>query len=208
MPRKSPESVTEARLSLSNFERTALKEMMELEKAKLASRTFVGTAQALGSAMAGGGLLFAAAAFAAWKAPGVIGNALERAGAATEAALGVNVGRDDEGKLTVTQGIGGLGGKGGLLDASASSIGIPVALRREAQALAKERGAVSAQINSFCSINGSAYDQQKCNLAQERKDRYFEHLTSFRQRVAAWSGPLGNDPSFIYRGLGDIDPDY
>lgn len=208
MPRKSPDSVGEARVSLGNFERKALTEMMEFEKTKLRSQTIIATAQGLGAAMAGGGLLFAAAAFAAWKAPGVISNALERTGSGIESALGVNVGRDAEGKLTVSQGVGGLGGKGGLLDIGASSIGIPVALRREAQALAKERGAVNAEINAFCSINGSAYDQQKCDLAQERKERYFEQLTSFRERVAEWSGPLGNDPSFIYRGLGDIDPDY
>ena len=195
-------------MSLSNFERQALNEYLELEKKKLVSRTFVGSAQAVGSALAGGGFLVAGLALAAWKAPGIIGNALDRAGGAVEQALGVNVGRDEEGKLAVTQGIGGLGGKGGLLDFGASSIGIPVALRREAQALARERGEVNREINSFCSINGSSYDQQKCNLAHERKDRYFERLSSFRARVASWSGPLGNDPSFIYRGLGDIDPNY
>lgn len=205
MPRKAPDRVEEQRITLGNLERDALRSMIITQRAQVASSTLTGIA----GAVSAGSLLLAAAAFAAWKAPGIVKEAAGNLSQATQDALGVVVARNDEGRLTVEPGVGGLGGVGGVLDfvTNKATNGI-IELRREAQALAKERGQVAREINAFCSINANSYDQAKCNAAQDRKDAYFVKLKDFRKRVAAWEGPLGNDPRMIYKGLGDIDPNY
>lgn len=212
MPRKAPDAVQEARLTLGTFERNLATESLRTAQAGVLSQTLVGIAAGAG----GVGVLVGALAFAAWKAPGVIAEAGDKAMAAVEGALGVNIGKDSDGQFKVTAGVGGIAGVGGLLDAvfDASSDGI-VSLRREGQALAQERGAINREVNAFCAINGDKYDAVKCNAAHERKDAYFARLKVFRAQVAAWSAATGQDDSNIYGGdgdlfgsLGDIDPNY
>jgi len=211
MPRKAPDDVRETRVTLGTFERTLATETLRTAQAGVLSQTLVGIAAGAG----GVGLLVASLAFAAWKAPGVISEAGEKALSITEDALGVNIGKDSDGSFKVTAGVGGLGGVGGILDTvfNASSEGL-VALRREGQQLAKMRGHINSEINSFCSINGDKYDAVKCNAAHEQKDAYFAALKDYRARVAAWAKIHGDD-SQVYGGggdlfgsLGDIDPNY
>jgi hypothetical protein len=212
MPRKAPDNVSETRMTLGTFERQLATESLRTAQAGVLSQTLVGIAAGAG----GVGLLVGALAFAAWKAPGVIAEAGDKALGLTEDLLGVNIGKDADGAFKVTAGVGGLGGVGGVLDTvfNASSDGL-VELRREGQALAQERGTINREINAFCSINGDKYDAVKCNAAQDRKDAYFARLKDFRARVAAWSAATGKDDSNIYGGngdlfgsLGDIDPNY
>lgn len=212
MPRKAPDAVTETRMTLGTFERQLATESLRTAQAGVLSQTLVGIAAGAG----GVGVLVGALAFAAWKAPGVIAAAGDKALSITEDALGVNIGKDSDGSFKVTAGVGGVAGVGGILDTvfNASSDGL-VELRREGQALAQERGAINREIGAYCSINGDKYDAIKCNAAQDRKEAYFARLKDFRARVAAWSAATGKDDSNIYGGggsvfgtLGDIDPNY
>ncbi len=213
MPRKAPDDVREHRITLGTFERTLATESLRTSQASVVSQTLVGIAAGAG----GVGLLLAAATFAAWKAPGVLSEAGQKAWSAAEGALGVNAGIDPvDGQFKVTPGVGGLAGVGGVLDQTfnASSSGL-VELRREGQALARERAAIVSEVNAYCSINGDKYDAVKCNAAHARKDAYFAKRADFRRRVAAWSARTGKDDSNVYGGggdlfgsLGDIDPNY
>lgn len=173
----------------------------------------------LAAGVGAGGLLLAAAALAAWKAPGIVKNALGDAWAFTEDALGVQVGRDETGRLQVNAGVGGLAGVGGVLDSVLDDIagGGVIALRREGQALARERGEIAREISAFCTLSADTADATKCNAAHDRKDRYFERLKDFRSRVAQFveSNTGGFTAQDIYGGgtsglgtLGDIDPSY
>ena len=132
----------------------------------------------LAAGVGAGGLLLAAAALAAWKAPGIVKNALGDAWAFTEDALGVQVGRDETGRLQVNAGVGGLAGVGGVLDSVLDDIagGGVIALRREGPALARERGEIAREISAFCTLSAYTADATKCNAAHDRKDRYFERL--------------------------------
>jgi len=212
MPRKAPDDVREHRVTLGTFERSLATESLRTSQANVISQTLVGLAAGAG----GVGLLLAAATFAAWKAPGVVAEAAGKAKNVVEDALGVHVERDDTGKVTASVGVGGLAGVGGVLDTvfDASSDGM-ISLRREGQALARERAEVVSEVNAYCSINGDKYDAVKCNAAQERKDAYFAKRADFRRRVAAWAEATGKDDRNIYGGggdlfgsLGDIDPNY
>lgn len=212
MPRKAPDDVSEHRITLGTFERALATEALRTSQADVASRTLVGLAAGAG----GVGLLLAAATFAAWKAPGVVADAAGKAKNAVEDALGVHVERDETGRITASVGVGGLAGVGGVLDTvfDASSDGM-IALRREGQALARERAEVVSEVNAYCSLNGDKYDAVKCNAAQARKDAYFAKRADFRRRVAEWSARTGKDDRNVYGGdgdvfgsLGDIDPNY
>lgn len=212
MPRKAPDNTQELRVTLGNLERAYAKELLRTSQANVLSKTVTGIAAGVG----GVGVLVGALAFASWKAPGVISNAAGDAWDVTQDALGIRVFRGEDGTLNVAPGIGGFAGIGGVLDMTfnASSDGL-VALRREGQALAVERGIVSREINGFCTINADSYDQAKCSAAHMRKDAYFAALADYRRRVAEWAEQTGKDDSSVYGGegsalgsLGDIDPNY
>ena len=217
MPRKAPDEVQEQRITLGNLEREALRSILNVQRAQVVSSALVGAA----GAVSAGGVLLAAAAFAAWKAPGVVSDAAGAASQAVQNALGVVVARNEQGRLTVEPGVGGLAGVGGLLDLTGDKAsGGVITLRREAQALARERGEIAQSITTFCSTNGSKYDQAKCNAAHDRKDAYFRRLNAFRARVDQYvqnqvaTGGLFRAQD-IYGGgtsglgsLGDIDPNY
>lgn len=211
MPRKAPDTVQEHRITFGNLERGLIEDARNIAIARTTTQTVVGLAAGVGA----GGLLLAAATLAAWKAPGVLKNALGDAWAWTEDLLGVQVGRDETGKVEITTGMGGLAGHGGVLDDVVGSFtGDMPALRREGQKLAAERGAVAREISAFCTLSASTADAQKCNAAQARKDAYFDKLRVYRARVAQWAFAQGKDPGFIYGtsstspfgSLGDIDP--
>ena len=217
MPRKAPDTVQEHRITFGTLERNLLDDARNIAVARTATNTLVGLAAGVGA----GGLLLAAASLAAWKAPGIVKGALGDAWAWTEDLLGVQVGRDETGRFQVSQGIGGLGGVGGVLDdVSNAATGGVIALRREGQALARERGEIAREISAFCSLSADTADAIKCNAAHDRKNRYFTALADFRQRVAAYvekqrrtGGPFRSQD--IYGGggsglgtLGDIDPSY
>lgn len=202
MPRKAPDSVAEARITLGNLERQALSSIMQQQKVT----NIINGVSSLAAGVGAGGVLLAAAALAAWKAPGVVSNAAGKASQAAQDALGIVIARDDAGRLTVEAGVGGLAGIGGILDIAGDAVAEDlISLRRQAQALARERGEIADEITTFCSVNASKYDAQKCNAAHDRKDAYFTRLKAFREQVAKQNETR---QGIIYKGLGDIDPGY
>lgn len=103
----------------------------------------------------------------------------------------------------------------GALDSTADALfpSTPIQFRREAQALAKERGRIAKAESVYCSFSSEKYDQALCSSVQQEKDAYFEALKAFQEKILQVTGPDGdlNTASntwynFIFGGLGDIDP--
>jgi len=103
----------------------------------------------------------------------------------------------------------------GALDSTADALfpSTPVQFRREAQALAKERGRIAKAESVYCSFSSEKYDQALCSSVQQEKDAYFEALKAFQEKIQEVTGPGGDLEhvssawyKFIFGGLGDIDP--
>ena len=86
MPRKAPDTVQEHRITFGTLERGLIEDARNIAVARTATNTVVGVAAGVGA----GGLLLAAATLAAWKAPGIVTEALGDAWAFTEDTLGVH----------------------------------------------------------------------------------------------------------------------
>lgn len=82
----------------------------------------------------------------------------------------------------------------------------PIQFRREAQALAAERGRIAKAESVYCSYSSERYDAAQCSATFQEKEVYMAALTDFQGRVRAASAELGNLYNFIFAGLGDIDP--
>tara|TARA_R110000744_G_scaffold366540_1_gene475631 strand:- start:861 stop:1949 length:1089 start_codon:yes stop_codon:yes gene_type:complete len=187
MPRTKPGNTVEHRISLSNYERDNLKKFLELQERKVTVNGVTDTLGAVGSALAGGGLLWAAAIFGIWKAPTIGG--------------------------WISDKIGEVTGDGGLLDDLAGGLIFdseenPITLRREAQRFAARRAELNSNNHAWCTINADSYDIVKCENNLRAVDQYFAELLVFRQKIRDYNE--ANDAaidSAIYSGLGDIDPD-
>lgn len=104
------------------------------------------------------------------------------------------------------------------LDSAADIIlpGNPVELRRQAQALAKERARLASAEAVYCTFSSEKYDAAECSNVFLEKDAYAQALVDFQERVRALygvGGKYGNENrrndtywSLIFGGLGDIDP--
>ena len=179
MPRRAIDNTTEHRISLGTYERNALAEAFALQRENQRLDAVTATLQAAGTALAGGGMLWASIALGAY--------------------LGV--------KLIPTV-VDAVAGDGGALDVITDSIlpGTPVQLRREAQALAVRRGEISAKIQRFCTASSEHYNEQACSLAHDEKDIYFQDRDAHRERVrAANIEQDGFYWRFIFQGLGDVE---
>jgi len=89
----------------------------------------------------------------------------------------------------------------------------PIELRRQAQALAAERARIASKIAVVCNYSSEKFDEAECTTAHAEKDAYYLALQDFQQRVielTAEGGDLhttaGSWWTFIFGGLGDIDP--
>ena len=158
MPRRRVDKVIEHRVSLSDFERTQVKEIIDTQKANVAIDGFTATAQAVGAAMAGAGGLLAAFVLLRWKAPDIIADITNTTNGALDTLADVIL------------------------------PGSPVELRRMAQALAKERGEIAKAEATYCTFSSDKYDEQECSNVQARKDKYFADLEAFRElaKDSAW----------------------
>lgn len=72
MPRKAPDQVIEHRISFSDKERQHLQEIINTQKANVAIDGVTSTLQAVGSSLAGGGLLWASIGLVAWFGGGIL----------------------------------------------------------------------------------------------------------------------------------------
>jgi hypothetical protein len=178
LPRRKIDTTTEHRISLGSFERTALQEAFSIQKENQRLDAITATAQAVGTAVGGLGIAGAALIVGAYLIPDWLAKTTE--------------------KFT---------GAGGWLDKFTDIIlpSTPIAYRRAAQELAKRRGEIWRDIDSFCTITADTYDRQACSLAHEEKralseaeDLFIAQLTAdnITRNTAFWD--------FIFYGLGDL----
>lgn len=170
MPRKPVDKVIEHRISLSDFERSQVKEAIATQQANVAVDGITATLQAAGSALAGGGVLLAAVVFMRWKGPSLLATITDKTNGALD----------------------------GFVDALLPST--PVEHRRYAQNLAERRGQIAKDEAAFCSYDSDKYDQAKCSATQAAKDQYFADLEAFRKVVAETYGKTGANVIYMGLG--------
>jgi len=173
MPRRRPDQVIEHRISLSDFERAKVNQVQAIAAANVGLDAFTGIAQAAGTALAGGGVFLAAFVLMKWKGPEILAEVINKTN--------------------------------GALDTVADVIlpGTPVALRREAQDLAKRRGDIAKREATYCSFSSEKYDANACSQVQMEKDQYFADLEAF-QEIMKQNAAIAD---LVYAGLGDVKPD-
>jgi len=192
MPRRRVDKVIEHRISLSDFERSKITEIIETQNANVKLDAVTDSMQAVGSALAGGGVLLAAGVFMLWKSPTLIVDIINK------------------GEKIIRGPIDGI--------ADLVLPSQPIELRREAQRLAEVRGDLASQEANYCVFSSGNYDEAQCSAVQVAKDTYFEELEALRQTVRDTDVSLfgetvfnligGSLANFVYKGLGDIDPNY
>jgi hypothetical protein len=158
LPRKPTDIVTEQRFTLGNKERSQFDSMVRASNYRSVAVAVGGS----GALIAGAGALFAGWAFMKFKAPDVI---------------------DDIKDLVVTV----YKPVSDTLDTVADAIfpNSPVALRREAQDLAKRRQEVDKMMHIKCSLTWEGYTDAGCAEAMAIKDQYFLDLEAFQNHVIA-----------------------
>ena len=77
---------------------------------------------------------------------------------------------------------------------------------------------LASQEANYCVFSSGNYDEAQCSAVQVAKDTYFEELEALRQTVRDTDVSLfgetvfnligGSLANFVYKGLGDIDPNY
>jgi len=188
MPRTKPNNTVEHRISLSNFERDALKEIMNTHRENTYIDGVTATLQAGSGILAGSGLLYAAAVFGLWKAPELLATLKDKVGTTLDKVVS----------------------PGGTLDELASSLlgGNQIELRRKAQALAARRADLVNEQAAYCTYSAETYDAQMCSSVFGKKDLYYADLKAFQEEIREYVRVNNGDISnAIYYGLGDIDPD-
>lgn len=180
MPRRRPDVVHEYRISLSDYERSKVEELLTTQQANVAVDGITAALNAAGIALGGAGSLLAAFVLLKWKAPEIISDITN----ATNGALDTIV--------------------------DTFLPGTPLEFRREAQRLATERSAIATDEAAFCTFAASTYDEARCSATFERKEKYFEDrfrlnkLLRDAYKGKAYYGVAG----FVYAGLGDVDPSW
>lgn len=192
MPRRRVDKVIEHRISLSDFERAKIAEVVTTQATNVKVDAVTDSMQAVGSALAGGGVLLAAGVFMLWKAPTLIVD------------LTTKIEKVVRGPLD------------GVADLLLPSQ--PIELRREAQRLAVVRGDIASKEANYCVLSSGNYDAAECSNVQLAKDQYFVELEALRQTVRDTDVSMfgetvfnligGSLANFVYKGLGDIDPNY
>lgn len=186
MPRRRPDTVYEHRISLSDFERQRIDEVITTAQANVAVDGITATLTAASGIGLAGAALLGAFVFMKWKGPDIVVDIIEKA------------------KTQVEETFTAVG--------DVVLPGQPVSLRTEAKELAKERGALARLEATYCSFSSGKYDEAECSVVQQRKDAYFVQLEALREKVnrqRAENGALGYVlEDFVYSDLGDIDPNY
>ena len=153
MPRRRPDVVHEYRVSLSDYERSTLNEIVTTQQANVAVDGITATLQAAGSALAGGGLMLAAVVLMRWKGPELIPTILNKTNETLDSI------------------------------ADTFLPGSPVEARRTAQAFAERRGEIAKREATYCSRDSAQYSETECSTTQQMKDQYFADLEAFRAMV-------------------------
>ena len=190
MPRKATDTVTEHRITLGDLERTQLKKMVQAE----AIKDYGQAAQGIGFVALGAGALIGGTALTMYLAPQLWG-------------LLKGLPKDlfdtlvDEATPVLDD----------TVDWAAK--GSPIEHRRMAQELARRRGELDSNITYFCTASSVGYDADVCTkLNTVSKREYFDDLRAFNDLIDATYNATSATHTFslrafIYKGLGDINPD-
>jgi hypothetical protein len=190
MPRKATDTVTEHRITLGDLERTQLKKMVQAEAVK----DYGQAAQGIGFIALGAGALIGGTALTMYLAPQLWGMFKE-------------LPKDLFDKL--------VDAATPVLDDTVdwAAKGSPIEHRRMAQELARRRGELDNNITYFCTASSVGYDAEVCTkLNTVSKREYFDDLRAFNDLIDATYNETSATHTlslraFIYRGLGDINPD-
>jgi len=192
MPRRRPDTVFEHRISLSDFERQRIDEVITTAQANVAVDGLTATLTAVSGIGLAGAALLGSFVFMKWKGPTILVDLFTKVTETTSPVLD-----------TITDFI---------LPSN------PVELRREAQRLAKVRGEIAKAEANFCAFSSGNYSEAQCSNVQAYKDQYFIELEALRTQVrdatvgaakVSYGGLVGDAlATFIFAGLGDIDPNY
>ena len=190
MPRKATNQVIEHRVTLGDLERAQLKKVVQAE----AIKDYGQAAQGIGFVALGAGALIGGTALTMYLAPQLWG-------------LLKGLPRDLFDNL--------VDASTPVLDDSVdwAAKGSPIEHRRMAQELARRRGELDNNITYFCTASSVGYDAEVCTkLNTVSKREYFDDLRAFNDLIDATYNETSATHTFslrafIYRGLGDINPD-
>jgi len=191
MPRKATDKVVEHRITLGDLERGELRKLVQAERYK----DYGQLAQGFGVVGLAGGAAFAAYIFMQIKAPDIPLILKELPGKVFNEIVEVAT---------------------PILDDSVdwAAKGNPIEHRRMAQAFAKRRGQLNRDITVFCTASSEKYDEAICTqLNTVDKRQYFQDLKTFQDMISSTYNEtstthLFSMRAFIYKGLGDINPEY
>ena len=190
MPRKATNQVIEHRVTLGDLERAQLKKVVQAE----AIKDYGQAAQGIGFVALGAGALIGGTALTMYLAPQLWG-------------LLKGLPKDLFDNL--------VDASTPVLDDSVdwAAKGSPIEHRRMAQELARRRGELDNNITYFCTASSVGYDAEVCTkLNTVSKREYFDDLRAFNDLIDATYNETSATHTFslrafIYRGLGDINPD-
>ena len=190
MPRKATDKVIEHRITLGDLERSELKKLVLAETVK-----DYGTAiQGVGFIGLGVGTLLGAGALTMYLAPQLWGKLKDLPKDLFDDLVDVATPVLDETVDWVAK-------------------GSPIEHRREAQELARRRAELDTNITYFCTASSIGYDEAICTkLNTQSKRQYFDDLKAFNDMIdatytATSTTHVFSMRAFIYKGLGDINPD-
>lgn len=190
MPRKSTDSCIEHRITLGDLERSELKKLVLAETVK-----DYGTAiQGVGFIGLGVGTLIGATALTMYLAPQLWGKLKDLPKDLFDDLVDVATPVLDDTVDWVAK-------------------GSPIEHRRMAQELARRRAELDGNITYFCTASSIGYDEAICTkLNTQSKRQYFDDLKAFNDMIdatytATSTTHLFSMRAFIYKGLGDINPD-
>ena len=140
MPRTRSDKTITHRIELGLPERAELKEIIATQKENQRLDAVTNTLQAVGTGLAGGGMIWAAAALAAYLAPGLL-----------------NTAKDKIDKLSKA-----------IIEPIADPVTNKVVKGMKEEVEQSQNFVVNARnkVNSFCDPNSIHYDEAKCNQAQ------------------------------------------
>lgn len=140
MPRKASDKTITHRIELGLPERAELKEIIATQKENQRIDGVTNTLQAVGTGLAGGGIIWAAAALAAYLAPGLL-----------------NAAKDGIDKFSKA-----------IIEPIADPVTNKVVQSMKEEVEQSANFVINARnkVNSFCDPNSIHYDEAKCNQAQ------------------------------------------
>lgn len=190
MPRKATDQVIEHRVTLGDLERAQLRKVVQAE----AIKDYGQAAQGIGFVALGAGALIGGTALTMYLAPQLWGLLKELPRDLFDNLVDASTPVLDD-----------------TVDWAAK--GSPIEHRRMAQDLARRRAELDSNITYFCTASSVGYDEKICTkLNTVSKREYFDDLRAFNDLIDATYNETSATHTFslrafIYKGLGDINPD-